>query len=733
MQEEKLSEFLADRVGDPHGLLGMHPQESKDSLVVRVYRPGVERLELFDPASSRTFPLSRIDERGFFELEIKERSEVFPYFLRSYGGPEGDKEFRDPYAFLPTIGNDELSDFNQGLELRPHEKLGAIFRTFEGVNGVAFVVWAPFAEQVFLTGDFNGWKENSLPMRPLGPSGCWELFVPYASCGDKYKFLIHDQDGKKFEKADPFAAFGEHEDSSDNASIIHDPSLLPEAETLRKESSNPLLEPISVYEAHLGSWRGCPREGRPLTYLELAEQLPEYVCDLGFTHIEFLPPAEHPYTVSWGYQVNGYYAPTSRYGRPEEFAQLVNACHRAGLGVILDWVPGHFPADDFGLARFDGSCLFEHEESLRGLNPEWGTLIFNYARPEVRSFLFGSAFSWIDRFGVDGFRVDAVAAMLYLDYGKTDDRDWIPNKGCPPEQLNWNFEAIDFLRSFHESLSSEYPEVISIAEESTAFPGVTKPVSEDGLGFHFKWNMGWMHDVLSYLSAPQLDRPANHGNLTFGATYQFAENFVQAFSHDEVVHEKGSLVNKMNASGKAGQLSQLRALYALQWAWPGKKTLFMGGELAQWKEWDFDSELDWALLDSPAHAGIRDLIRDLNQLYRNRSGWAAGDCRLDKFKWVSADDAEGRSISFLRFGEEIEETMLALCNFSDHGREFTVGCPHPGNWKVLLDTSWAKYGGSEKEVLGNLKSEPLESDGFPQSLRPEVRALSVVLLGFVSA
>ena len=720
ISEKELETFLSGEIGDPHAVLGMRTMAECGSVVVRAFLPGAERVELFDPVTTKTFPLSRIAEDGFFECEIPRRKKVFSYLLRSHG-QGGEREFRDPYSFLPTTSNEDLAPFNCGEERRPHEKLGAIPREFLGETGVSFVVWAPYARQIFLVGDFNDWDEVSLPMRPLGPSGCWELFVPFASPGQKYKFRIHGADGNQVVKADPFAAFCEPPPG--NASVIHDFSAMSPVDSPSLRGTTPCSEPISVYEVHLGSWRRSNTENRPLSYLELAETLPNYVRDLGFTHIEFLPPAEHPFTGSWGYQITGFYAPTSRFGTPEEFANLVAACHEVGLGVILDWVPGHFPTDEFGLARFDGSCLFEHEDPRKGFHADWGTLVFNYGRPEVCSFLFGSVFSWLDRYGVDGFRVDAVAAMLYLDYSRKDG-EWLPNELGGRE----NLEAIDFLRRFHDALCEEYPSALSIAEESTAFPKVTEPVPDGGLGFHFKWNMGWMHDVLAYLGTPQAERPDSHGSLTFGATYQFSEKFVQAFSHDEVVHGKGSLVNKMNAPDKAEQLAQLRALYALQWTWPGKKTLFMGSEFAQWKEWDCDGELDWSLLELPAHAGVSNLLRDLNRLYRERPSWPAGDHLADKFDWVSPEDAESRTLSFLRSGETPEETLLVACNFGDAPGDMRLGCPAPGSWRVILDTADQAYGGTGSGNQGVLSAEQRPAHGFPQSLQLLLSPLSVLLL-----
>ena len=721
ISERKLDGFFSGELGDPHSALGAHPTEKGDAVVVRVFLPKAERVEVFDQQSARTFPLKKIDDRGFFEGAIPKEGEAFNYLLRSFG-PAGDREFLDPYSFLPTTTNEHLAGFNKGTESQPQRILGSICREFSGQTGVSFVIWAPYAKRVFLVGEFNDWSTSSLPMRPLGPSGCWELFVPYAFAGQQYKFHLLGADGVWVTKADPFAAYSESPPG--NASLIFDSSVLQAVDIARNASQDVYVQPLSVYEVHLGSWRHTDSGDRPMSYLELTETLPAYVRDLGFSHIEFLPPAQHPYGGSWGYQVTGFYAPVSRLGSPEEFSGLVAACHAAGIGVILDWVPGHFPTDDFGLARFDGSCLFEHEDPRKGFHADWGTLVFNYGRPEVRSFLLGSAFSWIERYGVDGFRVDAVASMLYLDYSR-DKGEWLPNEKGGRE----NLEAIDFIRQFHEILRNEYPGVVSIAEESTAFPGISEPTSQGGLGFDFKWNMGWMHDVLAYLGASQKERPAFHDKLTFGSTYQFSEKFVQVFSHDEVVHGKGSLANKMKAPSRTEQISQLRALYAFLWTWPGKKTLFMGGEFAQWKEWDCDAELDWSLRDFPLHEGVRNLVRELNSLYREHPSWAVCDHQRDKFQWISCDDAQSRSISFLRFGEMPADTLLVACNFSDEAKNLRLGCPSSGNWRVILNSADIRYGGEENDEIDELfAAESKECNSFPLSLRLNIPAYSVLVL-----
>ena len=478
---------------------------------------------------------------------------------------------------------------------------------------------------------------------------------------------------------------------------------------------------------HLGSWKFAENENRPLSYLELADQLPVYLNEMGFSHVEFLPVSEYPFGASWGYQVTGFFAPTHRYGTPEEFKVLVDACKEAGIGVIIDWVPAHFPSDEFSLARFDGTCLFEHEDPRQGKHAEWDTLIFNYGRSEVRSFLIGSAICWLDRFGVSGFRVDAVASMLYLDYGR-EDGQWIPNKHGGKE----NLEAIDFIRQFNEAIHQEYPEVLSIAEESTAFPQITQPPHVGGLGFDFKWNMGWMHDVLSYFQTAPGNRSSVHHNLTFGATYQFSENFVQAFSHDEVVHGKGSLVNKMGLGQKADKIANLRALLALQWTWPGKKTLFMGCEFGQWKEWDCDAALDWSLLDFPLHQGVKKLVSDLNHLYLSHPSWSDVDHQGDKFRWVDCNDSNRQTISFLKFGQDPKDTLLVACNLSDRVVHRDWGCPHEGKWQVILDSDAPHYGGGGSAGATDFLSFCEPRDDLPMGLDFAVGRWSVRILKFLS-
>ena len=721
INQSELSACITGQLGNPHEFLGLHELGDEKGMVVRALDPSAEEVFLINQENGKEYPLNKIHTDGFFEGVIKESQNHFNYMFRSVRSC-GEKTWVDPYSFLPYIENDHLTDFNRGTEIRAFEKLGSFAVNHAGVDGVAFVVWAPSAKSVHITGDFNNWHPYSLPMRSLGSSGCREIFIPGAKIGDKYKYRILGADNVLREKTDPFAL--RFEPPPGNASYIY-PREYHSCSSSELEF-NPRTQPVSIYEMHLGSWKFNEDENRPLSYLELADQLPTYLIELGFSHVEFLPVSEYPFGASWGYQVTGFYAPTHRYGTPDEFKILVDACKKAGIGVILDWVPAHFPSDDFALSRFDGTCLFEHEDPRQGKHAEWDTLIFNYGRAEVRSFLISSAICWMDRFGVDGFRVDAVASMLYLDYGRKDG-EWIPNRHGGKE----NLEAIAFLRQFNKAIHQEYPAAITIAEESTAFPQITQPPHVGGLGFDFKWNMGWMHDVLAFFKSAPSHRSQAYNHLTFGATYQFSENFVQAFSHDEVVHGKGSLVNKMGFDKEEHRLANLRSLFALQWTWPGKKTLFMGCEFGQWKEWDCDNRLDWALLQFPLHGGLQKLIADLNHLYKNHSSWSSSDHIGDKFHWIDCDDASGQTLSFIKYGQEPEDTLLIACNFSDQLRHRDWGCPHSGEWNVILDTDSPDYGGAGASGSSNFQSFPESRNGQPNGLSFSVARWSVRILRLI--
>ena len=718
IQDSEIKSCLSGELGDPHFFLGVHRLEQGNKFVARALDTHASEISLVSETEEFRVSLKKIAQGGLFEAVFKSVQPLGRYrFISKY--KNSVNEWTDPYSFKPYFKEEKLQSFNHGTDRRPYQKLGSIPVEHQGVSGISFVVWAPFAKSVHLVGDFNLWNPVTLPMRSLGSSGCRELFVPFAKIGDKYKYRILGADGVMREKTDPFAF--RFEPPLGNASIIQNRKPLVESDLqIRRD---PTTSPLTVYEMHLGSWKHQQEENRPLSYLELAEELPAYLNEMGFSHVEFLPPSEYPYGASWGYQVTGYYAPTYRYGTPEEFAVLIQRLKENKIKVLIDWVPAHFPADDFSLSRFDGTCLFEHEDPRQGRHAEWGTLCYNYGQAEVRSFLIGSAISWIERFGIDGFRVDAVASMLYLDYGRNDD-EWVPN--C--HGGNHNLEAIEFLKQFNQAIHEEFPNVVSIAEESTAFPKITQPPHRGGLGFDFKWNMGWMHDVLGYFSTAPENRSLSHNQLTFGAMYQFSENFVQAFSHDEVVHGKGSLVNKMNLGDEEDRLANLRSMIALQWTWPGKKTLFMGCEFGQWKEWDFEASLDWELLQCTSHRGLRNLVADLNNMYLTHPTWAESDHKPDKFEWIDCNDADGQTLSFVKFGATAQDTLLVACNFSSQLCHRDWGCPHSGRWRVVLDTDARIYGGDGSSGASEFKTFNPSLDNQLHKLSFSVNKWSVRIL-----
>ncbi len=712
----------------PHAVLGMHPAThgGKPGVTVCALLRDAKRVWVVDAGAedARPTPLERLEECGLYAVFLPGR-EVFGYRLRieRYNGEF--REIHDPYCFLPTLSEDDLYRINEGTEERLHEKMGARLMRLGPVAGAAFTVWAPSARRVSVVGDFNGWDGRYHPMRPLGASGVWELFIPGVEAGAKYKFeLVGPRDDTPFLKTDPYgAAF---ESPPHNAAIVTDLSgydWKDAAWLARRAKSDARREPVSVYEVHLGSWRRATGDGdRALTYAELGEQLAAYCVDMGFTHVELMPPAEHPFAGSWGYQVTGFYAPTHRYGDPKEFMRFVDTLHGAGIGVIVDWVPAHFPRDSFALAEFDGSHLYEHADPRQGAHTEWGTLIFNYGRHEVRGFLTGSALSWIERYHIDGFRVDAVSSMLHLDYARNDG-EWVANK----DGGNINLEAVEFLRRTNAAIHRLHPGVITIAEESTSYPNITAAPAAGGLGFDFKWNMGWMHDSLDYMKKDPIYRKFHHDKLTFGMMYHWSESFMLAYSHDEVVHGKSSLINKMPSWNMRDKAANLRALYALMWTWPGKKTLFMGGEFGQTAEWAYDRSLDWHLLQFKDHGGIRDVVRDLNRLYRRDASLAEAEQRHEGFEWIHADDRDASVLSFLRRDAAAKTWWLVIANFTPVHRDYRVGAPVAGFWKEVLNTDAAEYGGTGRGNLGGLRAESVPNHGRPFSLPVNLPGLAVLV------
>jgi 1,4-alpha-glucan branching enzyme len=605
--------------------------------------------------------------------------------------------------------------FSEGTHYRTYEKLGAHLVELGGRRGTNFAVWAPNARQVSVIGDFNGWNDASNRMTPRGSSGIWECFVPEIGCGANYKYKVFSQNnGYVVEKADPYAFMAELRPRT--ASRVWDLGgyQWSDGEWMgRRSRANGLAAPVSIYEVHLGSWRRVPAQGdRWLTYRELAPQLAAYVHHMGFTHVELLPVSEHPFDGSWGYQPAGYYAPTSRFGTPQDFMFLVDTLHQHGIGVILDWVPGHFPRDLHGLGYFDGTHLYEHSDPRKGLHQDWGTFIFNYGRREVSNFLISNALFWFDKYHIDGLRVDAVASMIYLDYSRNHG-EWVPNQFGGRE----NLEALDFLRRFNEQVYAEYPDAMTIAEESTAWPMVSRPTYVGGLGFGLKWDMGWMHDTLRYMSKDPVHRKFQHNDLTFRMLYAFTENFTLPLSHDEVVHGKAALLSKM--PGDFWQkFANLRALFGYMFAQAGKKLLFMGGEFGQWDEWNYDKSLDWHLLEWPEHRGLQRWIRDLNTLYRGEPAWHQLDCDPAGFEWVDCNDADNSTISLLRKGKDPNDVLLFVTNFTPVPREgYRVGVPRGGYWRELLNSDAPLYGGSGIGNSGGVMAEPIAWHSRNHSLK----------------
>jgi 1,4-alpha-glucan branching enzyme len=712
-----VDELVEGRLADPHSLLGAHPQNG--SIVVRAFRPEAERVRV-RVEGSEPVELERAHPAGLFEGTVEGAELPLRYRLEVSYREGATLVVDDPYAFPPTLGDLDLHLAAEGRHERIYERLGAHVREVDGVVGTSFAVWAPSARSVSVVGDFNLWDGRLHPMRSLGSSGIWELFVPGLADGDHYKYELHTQTGETTLKADPLAFAAEQPPK--NASIVYRSTYEwnDDAWLERRKDEEALAAPISIYEVHLGSWRRHVEDNTPLGYLELADELADYVTDLGFTHVELLPVMEHPFTGSWGYQVTGYFAPTSRYGSPDEFRAFVDRLHERGVGVILDWVPAHFPRDEWALARFDGTALYEHEDPRRGFHPDWGTLVFNYGRNEVRNFLLANALFWLREYHADGIRVDAVASMLYLDYSR-EDGQWVPNEFGGNEDL----DAVSFLKQTNELVHGQEPGTLSIAEESTAWPGVSRPTYLGGLGFGFKWNMGWMHDTLDYFQRDPVHRAYHHHQLTFALVYAFSENFVLPLSHDEVVHGKGSLLAKMPGD-RWQQLANLRALYGYMWAHPGKKLLFMGGEIAQEAEWSEERSVDWHLLEQAGHAGVQSLVRDLNRVYKERPALWEVDFEPSGFQWLEPNDSGANVLAFARHSADGSDVVVCVCNLSPVPREgYRLGMPRAGRWVEALNTDSTHYGGSDVGNLGGVEAEEVGWHDQPYSAELTLPPLGV--------
>ncbi|GAB4355604.1 MAG: 1,4-alpha-glucan branching protein GlgB [Kiloniellaceae bacterium] len=715
------------RHGEPFAYLGAHPLDAGRSgggWVVRVFRPGAEAAELL-PAEGAALPLTVIGGEGLFAAALNRDPGAYRLRFRR----AGDRwEEHDPYRFPPVLGEMDEHFIGEGSHLGLWRVLGAHPMILEGVAGVHFAVWAPNARRVSVVGDFNDWDGRRHPMRRRGATGVWEIFLADVGDGARYKYEILGADGRLQPlKADPVGFGAEHPPAT--ASVVrdlggrqwHDGDWL-----ARRGEASRRDRPLSIYEVHLGSWKkaeeGPENKGRPLSYHELAEQLVPYVRDMGFTHIEMLPVSEYPFDGSWGYQPIGLYAPTIRHGTPGEFRDFVEACHSAGIGLILDWVPGHFPADPHGLGRFDGTALYEYADPREGFHQDWNTLIYNYGRREVQNYLIANALYWLQEHHLDGLRVDAVASMLYRDYSRREG-EWVPNVHGGRE----NLEAIAFLKRMNEVVYAACPGILTAAEESTSFPAVSRPVHDGGLGFGYKWNMGWMNDTLDYMRREPVHRRYHHHQMTFGLHYAFSENFILPLSHDEVVHGKGALLAKMPGSAEE-KFANLRAYYAFMWAHPGKKLLFMGQEFAQSREWNHDAGLDWHQLKEPSHSGVQRLVRDLNRFYRECPALYEKDCDGDGFAWIEANAAEESVFAWLRRGNGSTPPVVAVSNFTPVERSaFRLGVPAAGDWAERVNSDAADYGGGGRGNLGGVESKPVPSHGQENSIEVTLPPLATLI------
>ncbi len=746
--------LLAGQIGEPHAFLGMHrvplvvpasapasgptvapaartkPQRQaappEEALIVRAFVPGAETVTVVEQGGQAArVALAQISEAGVFAATVPGRAEVFPYELEiARGGVTWTQG--EPYRFLPTLGELDLHLAGEGSHRRLYNVLGAHPRELDGVRGVAFAVWAPAARGVSLIGDFNGWHARSLPLRALGASGIWELFVPGLVPGESYKYAIRGADGVETQRADPVGFRSELRPKTASVVADLDAHRWDDAAWMAARlDRDHLAAPMSIYEIHLGSWRRHD-DGSWLGYGELADQLIPYALDLGFTHLELLPVAEHPYDPSWGYQVTGFYAPTSRFGTPGDFQDFVDRCHQAGLGVILDWVPAHFAVDAHSLGRFDGTFLYEHQDWRRRTQPDWGTFAFNYGRNEVRNFLLANALYWLDKYHIDGLRVDAVSSMLYLDYSRKPG-EWVPNRYGGREHL----EAIDFLRAFNDLVRDEGRGAVTIAEESTSWPSVSRPTHAGGLGFNFKWDMGWMHDTLAYMALDPVYRTYDQNKLTFRQIYAYNENFILALSHDEVVHLKRSLLHKMPGD-EWQQFANLRLLFAYQYAQPGKKLTFMGSEFGQRGEWNNDVGLEWQALDYAPHARLRDLVRQFNALHRDEPALHLLDHHPDGFAWLDFRDAQNSILSFVRRAPsatpgEPDEQIVCVFNFTPVPRYgYRIPVPEPIRYRELLNTDAREYGGGGVGNLGEARGEAIRHHDHPHSMTVTLPPLAAV-------
>ncbi len=722
--ENDVALIIAAEHGDPFSVLGQHRADG--GVAVRAFVPGAEKVQVLPVDGGATYDLECRHEAGFFEGWLSDRESVFLYRLRAENAG-GVWEFFDTYAFGPILGPIDDYLLVEGTHWQLYERLGAHPMTHEGIDGTSFVVWAPQARRVSVVGDFNQWDGRRHQMRKRIDSGIWEIFAPGIDEGTIYKYeIIGAQGGLLPLKADPFAFGAEMRPSTASQIAKTDDFPWGDAQHMawRASGFEARRQPMSIYEVHLGSWRRG-EDNSFLSYDELADQLIPYVKEMGFTHIELLPVSEHPLDASWGYQPIGLFAPTQRFGDPRGFQRFVDKAHQAGIPLILDWVPAHFPTDEHGLAWFDGAPLYEHADPRRGFHPDWNTAIYDFGRREITNFLAASALYWLDRYHIDGFRVDAVASMLYLDYSRKEG-EWLPN----PDGGNKNYDAVRFLQRVNELVYGLFPGAITVAEESTAWPGVSQPTSNNGLGFGFKWNMGWMNDTLSYMGRDPVHRRWHHDKLTFGMLYAFSENYILPISHDEVVHGKRSVLSKMPGNDWQ-KFANTRVYYAFMWGHPGKKLLFMGQEFGQRNEWNFDTSLEWGLLDHAPHRGLQALIRDLNRLHREKPALHARDCEAEGFEWIVVDDAEQSVFAWLRRGGPGTQPIAIVANFTPEPRyRYRIGLPTPGCWREILNTDAHYYGGTGVGNFGTIMAHGQPSHGFPASAEITIPPLGALYFEF---
>jgi 1,4-alpha-glucan branching enzyme len=715
--ESSYAAIAQGRHGDPFSILG--PHGARKNWSVRSWQPQARAVELLDLNGEVLAQMKPVHADGLFEVRLP--LPIVPYRLRLYEG-EHSHVIDDPYRFASPLGELDRHLMREGKLRNLADKLGAHPVVIDAVEGVHFAVWAPGASRVSVVGLFNGWDGRRHPLRLHPGNGVWDIFIPGLCCGDYYKFEILDAKGARLPlKADPFARY--MEPAPGNASIVYQDEYRWQDDdwmgTRRARST--LDEPMSIYEVHLGSWRRQANGNQSLSYRELASSLPDYVQSMGYTHIELLPVSEHPFEGSWGYQPIGLFAPTSRFGKPEDFKYFIDCCHQQGIGVIMDWVPAHFPRDDFGLGRFDGTHLYEHSDPRQGAHPDWGTLIFNFGRPEVVNYLIANALFWVEEYHIDALRVDAVASMLYLDYSRRPG-EWIPNRYGGNE----NLEAVEFLRKMNEQVHAAG--AVTMAEESTAWTGVSHPVYRGGLGFSYKWNMGWMHDSLAYFSEDPVHRRYHQDKLTFGLLYAFSENFILPLSHDEVVHGKGSMIARMPGDDWQA-FANLRLYYSFMYAHPGKKLLFMGGEFAQRREWNHNASLDWQLLEHPAHAGISLLIRDLNRFYRDSAALYEKDTSAAGFEWIDCSDNQQCVIAFLRRASNPQNIVVAVCNMTPVIRyDYRIGVPLGGRYHERINSDAEAYGGSGTGNLGVVQADEIAAHGRAHSLNLVLPPLATLIL-----